>query len=79
MTKDPERKTSREVAAAKKADAWQQVLAEDAAVAKAEAAKTAQLRELRLAREAASAAAAAVAKKPKRKASVLHVQPHRPV
>jgi hypothetical protein len=60
-----ERTLFREVTLQKRADAWQQVQAEDAAAAKAEAAKTARLRELRLAKEAADAANAP-ALKPKR-------------
>ncbi len=69
MSKDSERKSpgalAREAAFQKRADAWQQVQAEDAAAAKAEAAKTARLRELRLAKEAEEALKPAPAK-PKR-------------
>ncbi len=56
MVKEPdksERALKRESAFRKRTDAWQQVQAEEAAAAKAEAAKTARLRELRLAKEAA--------------------------
>lgn len=52
----------------KRKDAWQQVLQEDAAAAKAESQKTAKLRALRLAKEEAERAApkAPVVKKTKR-------------
>lgn len=68
MSKDSARKSvatlARDAAFQKRADTWQQVLAEDAASAKAEAAKTSRLRELRLAKEAADAAEAAAAPPP---------------
>ena len=60
MSKDSEKKSAasmaREAAFKKRTEAWQDVLAEDAAAAKSEAAKTARLREMRLMKEAADAA-----------------------